>query len=112
MQADALLPQQQRRKYRGAADALLRIAREEGVQGLYRGVGPNVCRAMALNMGMLASNEQVISFLARLSPSASSFLGRLVPIQCQEATLDLKYELSRRSGSGYWKQEWALRQVC
>ena len=27
--------------------------------GLFRGAGPTVARAMALNMGMLASNDQV-----------------------------------------------------
>lgn len=27
--------------------------------GLFRGAGPTVVRAMALNMGMLASNDQV-----------------------------------------------------
>jgi hypothetical protein len=36
-----------------------RIVREEGVAGLFRGAGPTVVRAMALNMGMLASNDQV-----------------------------------------------------
>ena len=59
MQADSLLPEHQKRHYRGVGDALLRVTRDEGVRGLYRGVGPNVGRAMALNMGMLASNDQV-----------------------------------------------------
>ena len=35
-----------------------RIVRDEGVAGLFRGGGPTVVRAMALNMGMLASNDQ------------------------------------------------------
>ena len=33
--------------------------KEEGPVGLFRGAGPTVVRAMALNMGMLASNDQV-----------------------------------------------------
>jgi hypothetical protein len=36
----------------------MRIVREDGVLGLFRGGGPTVVRAMALNMGMLASNDQ------------------------------------------------------
>ncbi|GBF98596.1 mitochondrial substrate carrier protein [Raphidocelis subcapitata] len=35
-----------------------RIVRDDGVAGLFRGGGPTVVRAMALNMGMLASNDQ------------------------------------------------------
>ena len=33
--------------------------KEEGVGGLFTGAAPTVVRAMALNMGMLASNDQV-----------------------------------------------------
>lgn len=39
--------------------AQVRIVKEDGVAGLFRGAGPTVVRAMALNMGMLASNDQV-----------------------------------------------------
>lgn len=35
------------------------IVKEDGVGGLFRGAGPTVVRAMSLNMGMLASNDQV-----------------------------------------------------
>lgn len=59
MQADATLPPAERRNYKGVFDALTRITKEEGVAGLFKGAGPTVVRAMALNMGMLASNEQV-----------------------------------------------------
>jgi hypothetical protein len=36
-----------------------RIVKEDGAAGLFTGAGPTVVRAMALNMGMLASNDQV-----------------------------------------------------
>lgn len=36
----------------------VRIVKEDGAVGLFRGAGPTVVRAMALNMGMLASNDQ------------------------------------------------------
>ena len=32
--------------------------REDGIGGLFRGAMPTATRAMALNMGMLASNDQ------------------------------------------------------
>ena len=64
MQADTTLPVAQRRNYKGVVDAMSRIVREDGVGGLFRGAGPTVVRAMALNMGMLASNDQVKEMIA------------------------------------------------
>jgi solute carrier family 25 oxoglutarate transporter 11 len=43
----------------GVGDAFVRIVKEDGVAGLFRGATPTIVRAMALNMGMLASNDQV-----------------------------------------------------
>jgi solute carrier family 25 oxoglutarate transporter 11 len=58
MQADSTLPMAERRNYRGVGDAFSRIVKAEGVGGLFTGATPTVVRAMALNMGMLASNDQ------------------------------------------------------
>ncbi|KAK9808132.1 hypothetical protein WJX73_010494 [Symbiochloris irregularis] len=58
MQSDATLPPEKRRNYTSVGNALTRIVQEDGVRGLFRGAGPTVVRAMALNMGMLASNDQ------------------------------------------------------
>jgi len=58
LQADATLPINERRNYTGVFNALVRIIKEEGVLGLWRGATPTVLRAMALNMGMLASFDQ------------------------------------------------------
>ncbi|KAK6925772.1 Mitochondrial substrate/solute carrier [Dillenia turbinata] len=62
MQADSTLPAAQRRNYKNAFDALYRIVAEEGVLALWKGAGPTVVRAMALNMGMLASYDQSVEF--------------------------------------------------
>lgn len=59
MQADNTLPVEQRRNYKHVGDAFVRILREEGFTGLFKGAAPTITRAMALNMGMLASNDQV-----------------------------------------------------
>lgn len=59
MQADGNLPMAERRNYKHAGDALFRIVREEGVTTLWRGSAPTVYRAMAMNVGMLATYDQV-----------------------------------------------------
>jgi solute carrier family 25 oxoglutarate transporter 11 len=50
-QTDSMLPVSQRRNYRNVFDALLKISREEGLTKLWRGLGPNVLRGMAMNAG-------------------------------------------------------------
>ncbi|CAN6457032.1 unnamed protein product [Victoria cruziana] len=62
MQADATLPVAQRRNYTNAFHALYRIVSDEGILALWKGAGPTVVRAMALNMGMLASYDQSVEF--------------------------------------------------
>lgn len=64
MQADGTLPPEKRRNYKGVGNALSTIIKEEGVMGLFTGAGPTAVRAMALNMGMLASNDQAKEMLA------------------------------------------------
>jgi len=58
MQADGTLPKEQRRNYTGVMNALSRIAKEEGMTGIFKGCSPVVVRAMALNMGMLAGHDE------------------------------------------------------
>jgi len=65
LQADATLPADQRRNYTGVFNALTRIVKEEGVLGLWKGAGPTVVRAMALNLGMLASFDQSKEYFAK-----------------------------------------------
>ena len=84
MQADSTLPLSQRRNYKGVFDAVKSIVNTEGLYGLWRGSTPTVTRAMALNMGMLATFDQAKEILnakigagytATLSASALSGLG-------------------------------------
>jgi len=58
MQADSLLPAAERRGYTNVGNALSTIVRQEGVLGLWRGCAPTIARAMALNVGMLATYDQ------------------------------------------------------
>ena len=63
MQADKTLPVNERRNYTGVVHALSDIVKKEGVGGLFTGAGTTSIRAMALNMGMLASNDQAKEML-------------------------------------------------
>ncbi|CAM6092146.1 unnamed protein product [Calypogeia fissa] len=63
MQADATLPAAHRRNYKNAFHALYRITKDEGILALWKGAGPTVVRAMALNMGMLASYDQSAEYM-------------------------------------------------
>ncbi|OQV19349.1 Mitochondrial 2-oxoglutarate/malate carrier protein [Hypsibius exemplaris] len=58
MTADGRLPVDQRRNYKNVFDALIRIAKEEGVIKLWRGYLPTVGRAMVVNVAQLVSYSQ------------------------------------------------------
>lgn len=58
MQADGRLPPEQRRNYKNAIEGLIRLTREDGVVGLFKGVGPNIQRAMLMSGGQLAAYDQ------------------------------------------------------
>merc|ERR1711920_201458 len=63
MQSDSMLPEAERRNYRGVFHALGSIASSEGPLGLFKGAVPTATRAMALNFGMLAFNAQAKEML-------------------------------------------------
>jgi solute carrier family 25 (mitochondrial oxoglutarate transporter), member 11 len=63
MQADNTLPPEMRRHYRNVFDAMHRIVTEEGFLSLWKGAKPTVIRAMALNLGMLGSYDQIKEML-------------------------------------------------
>eukprot|EP01006_Ploeotia_vitrea_P036408 TRINITY_DN66017_c0_g1_i1.p1 TRINITY_DN66017_c0_g1~~TRINITY_DN66017_c0_g1_i1.p1 ORF type:complete len:347 (+),score=167.23 TRINITY_DN66017_c0_g1_i1:134-1042(+) len=67
MQADNTLPEAERRGYKNAGDALIKIWRQEGVGGMFKGVSPVVYRAMALNVGMLSTYSQSLDVIGKYS---------------------------------------------
>ncbi|KAJ0398308.1 hypothetical protein P43SY_000830 [Pythium insidiosum] len=64
MQSDTLAPAAERRGYKNVFDAILKIARSEGVLTLWRGSVPLVARGAAMNLGMMASYDQAKEVLA------------------------------------------------
>jgi len=63
MQADGSAPVESRRGYKHAFDAIIRVAREEGVPTLWRGVGPTVVRGMVVSATQLATYDQAKEML-------------------------------------------------
>ncbi|KAJ1971640.1 hypothetical protein H4R35_005144 [Dimargaris xerosporica] len=57
MQNDGQLPASQRRNYKHAIDGLVRISREEGVATLFRGIVPNMNRAVLMTCSQLTSYD-------------------------------------------------------
>ena len=64
-QADATLPAAERRNYKHVGDAFGRIIKEEGFFSLWKGSTPTICRALALNMMMLTSNDEIKETLTK-----------------------------------------------
>jgi solute carrier family 25 oxoglutarate transporter 11 len=76
LQTDSTLPAAQRRNYKHVGDAFTRIVRDEGPLALWKGVGPTMVRAMALNLGMLGPYDQAKEVLTKyLGPSRATNLG-------------------------------------
>lgn len=68
MQNDGQLPPQQRRNYKHALDGVIRIAREEGITSLFRGLGPNMNRAILMTSSQCVSYDTFKDMLLRYSP--------------------------------------------
>ena len=54
MQSDGMKPKAERANYRSVVDALVRVAKAEGLKGLWSGSYPTIIRAMSTNFGQLA----------------------------------------------------------
>ncbi|KAI9207303.1 mitochondrial carrier domain-containing protein [Polychytrium aggregatum] len=57
MQNDGKLPVEKRRGYKNAFHGLYRIAKEEGPVALFRGMGPNLYRSMAMTASQVGSYD-------------------------------------------------------
>lgn len=57
MQHDASLPPEKRRNYKHALDGAMRMAREEGIASLWKGVWANSSRAALMTVGQLATYD-------------------------------------------------------
>jgi dicarboxylate transporter 10 len=68
MQHDAALPMEKRRNYKHALDGVIRMAREEGVGSLWKGVWPNSSRAVLMTVGQLATYDGFKNVLLQYTP--------------------------------------------
>lgn len=63
MMADGRLPPEERRNYKHVGDAIYRIAKEEGVFTLWRGISASVLRAACGNVSQLVTYTQTKQLL-------------------------------------------------
>ncbi|KAL9542233.1 hypothetical protein MBANPS3_008719 [Mucor bainieri] len=68
MQNDGQLPPQQRRNYKHAIDGIIRISKEEGTTALFRGLGPNINRAILMTSSQCVSYDMFKGILLNHTP--------------------------------------------
>lgn len=57
MTSDVNKPEGERYRYKHAIEGVARMSREEGISSLFRGLGPNIVRAMLMNASQLATYD-------------------------------------------------------
>jgi dicarboxylate transporter 10 len=65
MQNDGQLPVHLKRNYLHAFDGLIRMTKEEGVASLFRGVGPNINRAILMTSSQCVSYDRFKAFFLK-----------------------------------------------
>jgi solute carrier family 25 oxoglutarate transporter 11 len=65
MQGDSTLPAAERRNYKNGVDAMMRMAKEEGMAGFFAGAQPTIVRGLAMNVGMFMTFD---TLKAKLGP--------------------------------------------
>ena len=74
MQADGRLPEHLRRNYTNGLNAMLRVAKDEGVFALWRGSGPTVNRAMIVTASQMAVYDKSKNTILEVAPSLGNGL--------------------------------------
>lgn len=77
-QSDAFLPINERRNYKNIFEAFARIIREEGLFTLWRGSAPTIGRAMAMNMGMLTTYDEIKERINKVSQKKDTFKTQII----------------------------------
>jgi len=65
LQAEGKLPPGVPKRYNGALDAYSKIIKNEGIKGLWTGLGPNILRNATINASELATYDECKSFLVK-----------------------------------------------
>lgn len=94
MQADAMLPEAEKRGYKSFADAAKRIPAEEGITSLWKGGVPTITRAMALNFGMFSTYEEAKERFTAAMPNnkTAAWAGATVLAGALAATYSLPFD--------------------
>lgn len=73
MQADSMLPVEERRNYKNVVDAFTRIVKDEGVTSLWKGAVPTMTRAVSLNVAMLVTYDECKERITKALQGSSPF---------------------------------------
>lgn len=112
MQRDGALPVHERRNYKHAIDGIVRLGREEGAKGFFRGWMPNSTRAAVQTAGQLASYDSVKRVLLEYTPMedtlstqlAASFLAGAMAATVTNPVDVIKTKVMAGSGKeGIWE---------
>ena len=100
MQNDGSRPPAERRGYSNVFNALGRIASEEGVASLWKGLAPNILRGMSMNVGMMACYDQAKQMIQQITkdpdptvPSLQTKLGSAATAGFCCAFLSLPFDM-------------------
>lgn len=66
MCSDLNLPKESRYGYRNCIDGIVRIVKDDGASTLFRGLGPNIVRSVALNISQLGSYDMFKGILQKM----------------------------------------------
>jgi len=77
-----MLPKEERRNYKNVWDALGTIVKTEGVKGLWTGASPTVVRALLMNVGMLASFDEIKERMNAMSDEKNTLAIRASASAC------------------------------
>jgi solute carrier family 25 oxoglutarate transporter 11 len=72
MQADTVLPAEQRRNYKHAGDALMKMMKNEGITGFFSGATPTILRGLSINVGMLTTYDAYKDFVGEKTGDPTS----------------------------------------
>ncbi|KAL1659546.1 mitochondrial carrier domain-containing protein [Schizophyllum commune] len=116
LQGDAAKPPEKQFKYKHAIDALVRMTHDEGPRALFRGLGPNVFRAVLMNASQIPAYDFTKSRLLAAGFAdntgthvmASGVAGTVATTVCSPADV-VKSRIMNASGPGSTSSIAAIR---
>lgn len=78
LQTNAMLPKHKKKHYKSLSHTMKKMIRKDGVCGLWRGCTPIVLRAMAINLSMLTTYDQIKEEIDKRRDSSGELSKKLI----------------------------------